>query len=159
MDSEVLHEICREFRPYDKIYEECQGLDTGEVLLSLFEREGDVETIYSHKDDDYSGDAFAVYKYKNKYFYLYKYFGSCDEFNEQILLGFKQDIYDNLCDHIYEITYPFEDDCCNVLIHGDWTRITREHGDECYQRCYSLAEERNKQKEVERELQKTEYEK
>jgi hypothetical protein len=161
MDRKLLDEIYAQFRSYDEIHEQDYGV--GDILISLFKDDSDVETIYSYKDDDYSGEAFVVYKYKEKYFYLQEYFGSCDGcdnwMNSRTLDSFKQGIENSICDHIHEITYPFEDEYCNPQIYCDWTRILRDRSEECYQRCFALAEARKKQKEVEREMKKTEYEK
>lgn len=128
--------------------------DMGDVILNLFDDE--VKTLFSYKeDDDYQGSACVVYEYMNKYIWLYESFGSCsgcdgwaqgdDYSHEDTLNVLFNTISDNIVDHLYEISFPYESDYMNCDFMAEWAEFAAKHGFLEKSKC--IGEKKKKQRE------------
>lgn len=142
-----LEELFTHLIPLQVLHDECY--DIGDVVVKLFDDQ--VETVYFYKEDDYQGTACAVYKYKDKYCYVQESFGSCNGCDpwidalideQQWMVGrMKEQVKDTLADHIYEVTYPFQNEYMDVRLKDGWRAVLETHPG-AYEKCVDLANKR-----------------
>ena len=139
--------------------------DMGDVILNLFDE--DVKMIFSYKDNDFQGSACAVYEYMDKYIWFFESFGSCcgcdewaqcdDYSHEDTLNRLVKTVSDNIVDHLYEISFPYESDYMDSNFMAQWVEFASKQG--FLEISKSIGERKKKQREEEYALKQSESEK